>query len=155
MIPNCINVAGAPFGLLPPGIYNATMEEVRKRYAVNQKRIDLYYGMSAGLDNLFQSGCLEVYLDGSYITTKPHPSDFEICWDPRFVDPRVLDPVFLKFDNGRFEQKQKFLGEFFPTILIESSSGKPFTEYFQKDKDSGKRKGIIRITNYLNPGGLI
>lgn len=151
MIPNYVSVVGSPYGLLPPGIYDATIDEVRLRYAINLRRMELFIGMIAGLENIFRSGSREIYLDGSYITTKAHPNDYEICWSPQFVDPTILDPVFLNFANKRYQQLQKYLGEYFPTTFVETASGKPFTEYFQIDRDSGVKKGILRITNYLNP----
>ncbi len=155
MIPNCTMVENSPFGLLPPGIYDATLEEVKIRYAINPRRIALFKGMEMGIENLFLSGCPLLYLDGSYITTKPRPEDYEICWDPRFVIPALLDPILLDFSEERKRQKQKYAGEYFPSTMVEIGSGKAFADYFQKDKHSGAIKGIVRIYNYLTKGGPI
>lgn len=155
MIHSCIIVRNSPFGLLPPGVYDATLEEVRVRYAINPRRIALFKGMESGIENLFLSGSPLIYLDGSYITTKPRPDDYEICWDPRFVDPKNLDPIFLDFLEERNRQKQKYGGEYFPSTMVEIGSGKAFADYFQKDKHSGAIKGIVRIHNYLTKGGPI
>jgi len=155
MIPEFINVIGSPWSLLPPGIHDSTLTEVYTRYAINPTRSALFRGLEKGIENLFLSGCLQVFLDGSYVTAKPIPNDYEICWDMQFVDPALLDPVFFDFTNGRFSQKQKFAGEFFPAALIEGISGKPFLNFFQIDKDTGKQKGIVRLTNHLKKGGII
>src|SRR5665213_28845 len=154
MIPNYIFVRNSPFGLLPPGIHDATLEEVKIRYAINPRRIDLFKGMEMGIENLFLSGSPLIFLDGSYITTKPRPKDYEICCDPQFVDPKILDPIFLDFSERRNRQKQKYGGEYFPSTMIEIGSAKAFADYFQKDKHSGAIKGIVRIHNYLTKGGL-
>ena len=154
MIPNYIFVRNSPFGLLPPGIHDATLEEVKIRYAINPRRIDLFKGMEMGIENLFLSGSPLIFLDGSYITTNPRPKDYEICWDPQFVDPKILDPIFLDFSERRNRQKQKYGGEYFPSTMIEIGSAKAFADYFQKDKHSGAIKGIVRIHNYLTKGGL-
>jgi hypothetical protein len=74
---------------------------------------------------------------------------WELC------DPALLDPVFFDFSNGRYNQKQKYLGEFFPAAIVEGVSGKPFLDFFQTDKSTGKQKGIVRLTNHLKKGGLI
>jgi hypothetical protein len=60
------------------------------------------------------------------------------------VDGKKLDPVFLDFNNKRQKQKLKYFGEFFPSSAI-ADGVQPFVSYFQKDKYTGKKKGIIRI----------
>jgi hypothetical protein len=155
MIPDFVNVLNSPWPLLPPGIHDSTLAEVYVRYVINPTRALLFEGLKKGLENLFISGCQQVFLDGSYVTAKPIPNDYEVCWDVEYVDPRLLDPVFFDFDNGRYNQKKKFLGEYFPAMLIEGVSGKPFLDFFQTDKDTGKQKGIVRLTNHLKRGGSI
>ena len=39
---------------------------------------------------------------------------------------------------------EKYGGEFFPSRLLADGS-RTFVEFFQTDKETGKRKGIIRI----------
>lgn len=119
------------------------------RFAYNPRRLELFKGMQVGIENIFAAGCPQLFLDGSYVTGKPLPNDYEICWDVEFVDPQYLDPVFMIFDNGREAQKAKFKGEYFPAFWTEENSGKPFLDFFQQDKESGKKKGIVRIVNYL------
>ena len=58
---------------------------------------------------------------------------------------RCLIPSFLDFSNRRAGQKQRFLGEFFPADLPEGATGKTFLEFFQTDKETGDRKGIVAI----------
>jgi hypothetical protein len=53
------------------------------------------------------------------------------------------DPVLLDLSAGRAAQKQRFGGEFFPNV-IEAGSGLVFAEFFQNDRDTG-RKGIVVI----------
>ena len=86
-----------------------------------------------------------VYLDGSFVTTKENPGDFDACWDIQYVDDEALDPVFLDFSQGRAAQKRRFLGEFFPAQLPEGASGRAFVEFFQVNKATGKPKGILAI----------
>jgi len=70
-----------------------------------------------------------------------------------FVNPDLLDPIFLDLENERHNQKVKYYGEYFPSIVIEGRSGKPFLDFFQTDLETNQRKGIIRITNYYQKGG--
>ncbi|HEU4470715.1 MAG TPA: hypothetical protein VFR58_06520 [Flavisolibacter sp.] len=155
MIPNFIVIPGAPWPVLPPGIHNATIDEVRIRYATSPHRVHLYNGLIAGLDNIFGSGCVQIYLNGSFITAKPKPKDYEVAWDPRFVNPASLDSLFLEFWRGTVEQARKYGGEYFPSHIIEAKSAKKFIDFFQQEKHTGQPKGIIRIENYLKGGGVI
>lgn len=149
MIPDFTNANKTPWPVLPPGIWDATLKDVKERFVYNERRSDLYNGLLLGVENLFNAGCPQLFLDGSYVTGKPQPNDYEICWDSRFVNPDILDPIFLQFNNGTIDQKIKYKGEFFPALWIEANSGKPFIEFFQIDKYSAQPKGIIRIVNYL------
>jgi len=80
-------------------------------------------------------------LNGSFVTAKEEPGDFDACWDPDEVDFDRLDPIFFEFADGRATQKQRFGGEFFPNV-IETGSGLVFAEFFQNKRDMG-RKGIV------------
>ncbi|MGV8026330.1 MAG: hypothetical protein AB2L18_07230 [Anaerolineaceae bacterium] len=143
MIPESVNI-GSSWNVLPPGLYDATLEEVRERFATNDKRIILYNGLLKAAKSLKIAGCRVIYLDGSYITDKPNPGDFDVCWDPIYVDPKKLDPVFLDFSDLRKNQKLKFGGEFFPASA-KADGTNTFISFFQIDKETGIGKGIIRI----------
>jgi hypothetical protein len=91
------------------------------------------------------AGCRRAYVDGSFVTAKQRPNDYDGCWDIEGVDPDRLDPVLLTFDRGRAAQKAKYLGELFPTQFREGGSGTTFLEFFQIDKETGDSKGIIVI----------
>lgn len=152
MIPDFITDSNLLWPILPPGIWDATMEEVEARFALNTKRLLLFEGMQRGLNNLFHAGCEQIYLDGSYVTGKPLPNDYEICWSAEYVDADKLDYVFFDFSLDRYNQKKKYYGEYFPEFQIEGGSSLPFLEFFQYDKATGARKGIIRIKNFLIDG---
>ena len=97
-------------GLLPPGVHWATWEEVIDRFGTNPWRQHLLTGLRAALENMRVAGCRTVYLDGSFVTSKAVPNDYDACWEEAGVDPDVLDPVLLTFDPGRVTQKAKYLG---------------------------------------------
>ena len=97
------------------------------------------------------AGCQRLYLDGSFVTGKPKPGDYDVCWDPHGVDPRLMDPVFGDFSNKRAAQKAKYGGEFFPSSARVAEVGRTFLEFFQLDKFSGKQKGIILVSLAIDP----
>ena len=55
------------------------------------------------------------HLDGSFITSKESPSDFDGCWDPDGVTLDQLDSVLRAFRNRRAAQKAKYKGELYRT----------------------------------------
>jgi hypothetical protein len=94
---------------------------------------------------LGSAGSCAAYIDGSFVTDKDEPGDFDGCWDVAGVDPAELDPVFLIFENKRAAQKARFLGEFFPAQFSEGASGRTWLDFFQVDKNTGEAKGIVAI----------
>lgn len=150
MIPFFTLVPGALWPVLPVGIHDATMQEVHDRYVLNERRKQLFEGFERAAGNIFAAGSPQIYLDGSYVTAKPDPNDYDALWDRRYVNPHLLDPLFLELRFGTDKQKAKYLGEFFPSAAVEAKSGKPFLEFFMTDRITGMKKGIIRIINYLN-----
>jgi hypothetical protein len=143
VIPKSVDI-NSIWNVLPPGIHSATLEEIEQRFATNDKRKLLFEGLRRAVDILRAAGCKAIFLDGSFVTDKPEPGDFDACWDPTGVDPGKLDSVFLDFSNRRKRQKDKFRGEFFLSSgRADAKTG--FLDFFQKDKYGGNAKGIIRV----------
>jgi len=132
-------------GNLLSGIHEARWSELVERFGTTKRRIDLLDGLNRALLELARAGCTRVYIDGSFVTTKRDPGDFDACWSTKGVDPRLLDPVFLTFDNGRAAQKARFGGELFPAEIPEGISGKTFLDFFQTDRDTGLSKGVATL----------
>lgn len=132
-------------GSLPAGVHEATWEEFIARFGSTITRKRIIAGLRAALTNLFQAGCGAVFIDGSFVTNKENPNDFDACWDLNGVDPALLDPILLRFDDGRAAQKAKYRGEMFPAQMKEGNSNEDFLEFFQTDKETGAPKGIVLI----------
>lgn len=106
-------------------------------------RHQLLQGFFRAVKELKAAGCKEVFLDGSFVTAKASPNDYDACWGTAGVNPVQLDDVFFDFTNRRAAQKARFQGEFFPADMREGLSGKTFLEFFQVDKQTGDPKGIV------------
>jgi hypothetical protein len=130
-------------GRLPPGEHDATWDEVVERFGWNERRRRLIDGLADGLALLAEAGCRRVWLNGSFVTAKDEPGDFDACWDPEGVDLDRLAPVLMDLSGGRRAQKARFGGEFFPNVP-EAASGLVFADFFQNERDTG-RKGIVVI----------
>jgi hypothetical protein len=105
-------------GNLPPGIHRATWKEINRRFGGNLHREALLSGLYSALENLQNAGCETVYIDGSFVTTKEKPSDFDGCWDIDNVSLDLLDPVLMDFTKRQAAQKKKYRGELFPNLPV-------------------------------------
>ncbi len=85
-----------------------------------------------------------MFLDGSFVTGKGEPDDFDGCWEARGVDPALLDPVLLDFGPGRKRQKRVYRGEMFIASAREGA-GRTFLDFFQVDRYTGSAKGILGL----------
>ena len=150
MIPTLVPLKGAPWDVLPPGIHGATLAEVQTTFATNAQRRTFYRGLLLAAAALSLAGCGILYLDGSYVTAKPIPNDYDACWDPTGVQHAKLDPVFLNFDNKRQAMKDKFGGEFFPTSTPNTAT-QSILQFFQIERFTGQPKGILLIVLSSDP----
>lgn len=132
-------------GNLPEGIHDATWDEIVERFGTNERRRELLEGLQRALDSLRAAGCRRAYVDGSFVTANEEPNDFDACWETAGVDPDLLDPVLLTFANRREAQKAAFGGELFPAESAADPHGTRFLEYFQQDRLTGERKGIVAL----------
>ena len=80
-----MSIIGAPWSFLPPGVHPAELIEIGQHFAYNAKRRQLFQGLKNASVNLANAGCNLLYLDGSFVTDKPIPGDFDACWDPKGV----------------------------------------------------------------------
>ncbi len=131
-------------GRLPEGEHTADWAEVVDRFGWNPRRRQLLDGLAEAVELLGVAGCRRVWLNGSFVTDKEEPGDFDACWDTDGVDVDALDPALLDLSNRRAAMKARFGGELFPNV-VEVGSGLSFAEFFQNERDTG-RKGIVVIT---------
>ena len=130
-------------GRLPPGEYVASWDEVVERFGWTERRRRLLDGLAEAIELLAAAGCRRIWLNGSFVTAKDEPGDFDACWDTDEVDLEALDPLLMDLSNQRAAQKARFGGELFPNV-IETQSGLSFAEFFQNERDTS-RKGIVVI----------
>lgn len=132
-------------GFLPPGIHNATWEEFMARYAITAHRGRLIQGLERLLAHLSKVGCKNVFIDGSFVTAKITPNDYDACWDVTGVKIEKIDPVLLDFsERGKQTMEQKYGGDIRPDAFSPLETSGTYLEFFQIDRD-GQPKGIIAL----------
>jgi hypothetical protein len=126
-------------GNLAPGIHEITWHEFVKEFGKSKHRLKLIDGLEQAIKHLKDAKCKILYVDGSFVSQKVEPKDFDACWDPTGVDFKKLSdmyPVLLEFIPDTKKQKIKYGGELFPSPK--------FLSFFQKDRDDSP-KGIIKL----------
>ena len=132
-------------GDLPAGVHEASWSEFAARYGTTPHRRNLLDGLGRALHALRRAGCRRAYIDGSFVTAKEHPGDFDGCWEASNVDPLLLDLALIDFSDRRRTQKLRFGGELFPADLPADPQGTRFLDHFQRDKHTREPKGIVAI----------
>ena len=131
-------------GYLPPGIFQIQWNEVVQYFGINSHRLRLIGGLKAACRNLSIAGSKRLILDGSFVTAKSLPGDYDGVWESDGVDYSLLDPVLLDFSDERRAMNVKYLGELFPVHLNEAS-GRRFVDFFRTDRN-GVERGLVRIS---------
>jgi hypothetical protein len=131
-------------GDLPPGIHYATWNEIVTRYATSVRRRELLDVLLDARRSLKGAGCATAYLDGSLVTSKDHPGDFDAYWDSGSVILSHLDPELLNFSDERAAQKARYGGELYPADWPADADGTTYLDFFQRDRLK-QPKGIIAI----------
>lgn len=138
-------------GTLPPGEHDAAWEEIASRFGGNERRDRLLEGLRVALGELQRIGCRRAWIDGSFVTDKPEPNDYDACWWwEEDMNLTALDPVLLDFEWPRAAQKARYGGELFVAQAAADARGVTFRDFFQRDQDDSP-KGIITITMEASP----
>jgi hypothetical protein len=144
-------------GNLPPGVHEATLDEIADRFGTTPHRRRLLEGFVAAVEVLWSVGCRRIYLDGSFVTTKVVSGDFDACWDVEGVDfdrLRSIAPALRDLKEGRGEQLRRYGGELIPYVTprnAEELTVASILTTFQEDKYTGAAKGIIVIESGGEP----
>ncbi len=92
-------------GVLPTGEHAASWDDVLDRFGWNVTRRRQLDGLVEALALLAEAGCRRVWLNGSFVTAKDEPGDFDAVWDPDGVDTDRLRsdllPIWPQVDKNR------------------------------------------------------
>ncbi len=141
MIPNFNDI-----GNLPAGMHQATWEEFYERFGYTPHRRKLLDGLELAMRQLRDVGCTRIWVDGSFVTAKERPGDYDACWLEDGVGIpflRAKYPVLLNYEDMRMAQKEKYYGELF---MSKTGDGfMTFLDFFQQDDRTSIKKGIIQL----------
>jgi hypothetical protein len=135
-------------GNLPRGVHWAEWEEFVDRFGTTPRRLRMIDGLKMAMEQLKSAGCPTIFIDGSFVTNKQNPGDFDVCWEDNGVDINRLKsiaPTLYNFTLRRAEQKSKYKGEIFPSNYPANDTGTAYIDFFQFDTRTNTLKGIIAI----------
>lgn len=67
-------------GLLVPGEHKLTLDKFEEIFVHNEHRRYIYEKFGKLLGIFSKISCSHIYVDGSFVTQKPHPNDIDVCW---------------------------------------------------------------------------
>jgi hypothetical protein len=138
-------------GYLPAGVHAWAWVDFLAAFAWNPRRALLASGLYRALQDLKAAGCRAAVVDGSYVTAKELPGDYDMAFDPTGVDGAQVDSVLLRHADGRKAMKAKYFGDIFPWGSIAcTTTGMIYQEFFQKDRD-GRAKGVVLLNVRVLP----
>lgn len=93
---------------------------------------------------LRNAGCSVLFVDGSFVSDKKLPGDWDGCFCTTGLDWSKADPLLADVLANRAAIQKKYRADLFPADCRERDSGVTFLEFFQKD-DEGRPKGIVAL----------
>jgi hypothetical protein len=143
--------------MLPPGVHDATMEEVRERFGTFQKtnrRCRLFEKLAEYVKEVQKAGC-EVIVDGSFVMSsidEPDDIDLVLILPDSWDFAAELKPFEYNLISKR--QVKKFYGFDVFAVRANSPEQREWIDFFSKvnvkwcqplDIPVGTRKGLVRV----------
>lgn len=97
-------------GLLPPGVWDCTLEEIQERFCWNDHRRELWQGLERFLDHEYRKLPIQfpLWIDGSFCRKKEIPSDIDVVLDVSSFDASIALPVVIPVHLRHDEIKAKY-----------------------------------------------
>ena len=129
---------------LVPSEHTLSWEDVVSEFGTNDWRKELLTGLRRALINFAKAGCSSVLLNGSFVTNKEKPGDYDVAWVEDGVDDNLLDLVFFDYENGCERMKEEYLGEFFPSRM-RTADGRFHRDFFKRI-EMEQQRGLLKLT---------
>lgn len=139
-------------GLLPPGEWEASWDEIEKRFGTNFRRREIIAGLRHVADQLRAHGVKRLWLDGSFTSDKLRPNDVDVVYeiepgadetDWHDVGPsrRQHMKKYHRVDLWRYPSWQPPKGHVGPS---EAANLITIKEYFESTED-GTPRGLVLL----------
>ena len=131
-------------GTLNPGIHKMTWKEFYDFFSFSERRKELLNGLEKVLVIFREIEIPHFYIDGSFVTDKLEPEDWDSCFDCSIPQMQDLLKTYPLFD--RKEQKKLYKGELFYALWEADEYGTKYLDFFQQIRgNSILKKGIVEL----------
>jgi hypothetical protein len=131
-------------GTLPPGRHEATVDEIRRRFGSgNPVRTRLMKGLEVILRMARKVGATLLYLDGSFVTDKKEPGD----WDAVLLLPtsaRIWSKEAIALAD-RPEVRKRYGGDLFTVSEEDTEVLAHYVEGVFVHDRHGREKGLVAL----------
>jgi hypothetical protein len=137
-------------GLLPPGVYDCTLDELRQRFGVFQttdRRPTLFEKLHALVHEAWATRLVvEIIIDGSFVTAKPDPNDIDLILVLNKGHDFTAELRPFEYNVLSTRQARKIYGF---DLLVAMHGSSVYTEYLaffaQVRGETSRRKGLLRL----------
>ena len=133
-------------GLLPAGVHRATIEDLERRFGFSAKRRDLIeQGLKPILQELIKMGIRELYIGGSFTTSKPSPGDVDAYVKTSLESP-FYEPLVARQEIWREQFRVQIQLAVEESEDEEEGSFVYWREFFGQTKEMPSRaRGIVEL----------
>jgi hypothetical protein len=124
-------------GTLDLGIHEMTWEEFCDFFSFSPRRKNLLKGLEKVLVILREIEATHIYIDGSFVTSKLEPGDWDACFESSVAAANKLICKYPFCDRNA--QKELYKGELYYARSEADLFGHTYLEFFQQTK------GIVEI----------
>src|SRR5438445_104617 len=119
-----------------------TLKQFQKAFGTNPGRIEKI-SVAISFFKIFSTcGCTNVYIGGSFVSTKENPVDIDLCFDIASVDLEKLKKKFPEFfDFNKLGEIRKYKE---CHIFYFDTKTTYLLEMLKEDRD-GNSKGLVRL----------
>lgn len=134
-------------GLLPLGLHEATVSEIRAVLGFTERRKRMMDGLERFVQIWSESGFMEYsVIDGSFATAKPEPGDIDMLLVPKLEAlssrPAEFRDLAMSHSYDRDFTRREFDCEAFIAAGQYNIDG--WLDFFAADR-RGRRRGLIRL----------
>ena len=133
--------------MLPRGLYDASLQEIRRTLGFNDRRKALIDGLEQYLCLWDRHQVLEsAIVDGSFVTDKAEPGDIDLLVVPKpeALYTQTFVDLVGQFCLDRNETKETFGCEAFAVAGSDSKNYRDWLEFFSEGRKGGVR-GLLRV----------
>ncbi len=133
--------------MLPHGLYDASLPEIRRVFGFSVRRESLIDGLERCLEYWERLDVLEcVVIDGSFVTVKQEPCDVDLLAVPR--SDKITGQAFRQLAQEVNNDNEDFREEFYcDPHLVDGSDTEIYRlrlSYFSTDRN-GNVRGLLRV----------